>query len=140
MIRSYTELIRLPSFEERFSYLRLNGIVGKETFGFDRWLNQNFYHKDYEWRKARRDVIIRDCGYDLGCETNPIPNGVRFIVHHMNPITEEDIVKRTPFLLDPEYLITTTEMTHNAIHYGDESLLLLNKPIERLPNDMCPWR
>lgn len=139
MIRTYTELISLPTFEERFKYLKLNGEVGKETFGFDRWLNQNFYHLDHEWKKARREVIIRDCGYDLACEDHPIPNGVRFIIHHMNPISQDDIVNRTRFLLDPEYLITTIDSTHNAIHYGDESLLRY-KPIERIPNDTCPWR
>lgn len=140
MIRTYTDLVKLPTFEERFEYLRLDGVVGKETFGFDRWLNQNFYHLDLEWKRARRTVIIRDCGYDLGCEDHPIPNGTRFIIHHMNPITQDDIVKRTRFLIDPEYLITTIDSTHNAIHYGDESLLLRSKPIERLPNDTCPWR
>lgn len=139
MIRTYTELISLLTFEERFKYLKLNGEVGKETFGFDRWLNQNFYHLDLEWKKARREVIIRDCGYDLACEDHPISNGVRFIIHHMNPITQDDIINRTKFLLDPEYLITTIDSTHNAIHYGDESLLRY-KPIERTPNDTCPWR
>ena len=140
MIRTYTNLIKLPTFEERFEYLRLDGVVGKETFGFDRWLNQNFYHLDLEWKRARRIVIIRDCGYDLGCEDRPVPNGTRLIIHHMNPITQDDITKRTRFLLDPEYLITTIDSTHNAIHYGDKSLLLRSKPIERLPNDTCPWR
>lgn len=140
MIRTYTDLIKLPTFEERFEYLRLDGVVGKETFGFDRWLNQNFYHLDLEWKRARRIVIIRDCGYDLGCEDRPVPNGTRLIIHHMNPITQDDITKRTRFLLDPEYLITTIDSTHNAIHYGDKSLLLRSKPIERLPNDTCPWR
>lgn len=140
MIRTYTDLIKLPTFEERFEYLRLDGVVGKETFGFDRWLNQNFYHLDLEWKRARRIVIIRDCGHDLGCEDRPVPNGTRLIIHHMNPITQDDITKRTRFLLDPEYLITTIDSTHNAIHYGDKSLLLRSKPIERLPNDTCPWR
>lgn len=140
MTRTYTELISLPTFEERFKYLRMKGQVGSETFGFDRWLNQNFYHSDREWKLARRNVIIRDCGYDLASEERPIPNGVRIIIHHMNPITQEDIINRTPFLLDPEYLITTIESTHNAIHYGDESYLEISKPIIRLPNDTCPWR
>lgn len=140
MIRTYTELITLPTFEERFEYLRLSGKVGSETFGFDRWLNQNLYQHDIEWKRARRDVIIRDCGYDLGCEDHPIPNGVKLIVHHMNPISKDDILKRSEFLFNPEYLITTIDSTHNAIHYGDGSLLVLSKPIERLPNDTCPWR
>lgn len=138
MIRTYTELITLPTFEERFKYLRLNGQVGYETFGFDRWLNQYFYRTP-EWRKARRDVIIRDCGYDLACQDRPI-NNQRILVHHMNPISVDDINERSDLLLNPEYLITTIEATHNAIHYGDESLLPRSKPIERLPNDMCPWR
>ena len=140
MIRTYTELMSLPTFEERFEYLRLSGKVGSETFGFDRWLNQNLYQHDREWKRARRDVIIRDCGYDLGCEDHPIPNGVKLIVHHMNPISQEDILKRSEFLFNPEYLITTTDSTHNAIHYGDSSLLMAIKPIERVPNDTCPWR
>ena len=139
MIRTYSQLIELPTFEERFNYLKLGGKIGESTFGYDRWLNQNLYHLDQEWKKARRAVIIRDCGYDLASEDHPIPNGLKMIVHHMNPITKEDIINRTPFLFDPEYLITTIESTHNAIHFGDESLLLL-KPIERFPNDTCPWR
>ena len=138
MIRTYSELITFQTFEERFEYLKLNGQVGIDTFGFDRWLNQVFYRTP-EWRKARRDAIIRDCGFDLACENRPI-NGQRMIVHHMNPISVDDINERSDWLLNLEYLITTTESTHNAIHYGDSSLLLYSKPIERLPNDTCPWR
>lgn len=138
MIRTYSELILLPTFEERFKYLKLDGVVGKETFGFDRWLNQVFYRTP-EWRRARRDAIIRDCGYDLACEERPI-NGQQIIVHHMNPISVEDIKERSEFLLNPEFLITTIEETHRALHYGDESLLIRSKPIERYPNDTCPWR
>ena len=140
MIRTYTELIKIPSFEERFEYLKLFGKVGSETFGYDRWLNQNLYQHDKEWKDARRAVIIRDCGYDLACEDHPIPNGVRLIVHHMNPISKEDVLTRSDKLLDPEFLITTTDLTHNAIHYGDSSLLMAIKPIERASNDTCPWR
>lgn len=140
MIRRYSELIMLPTFEERFEYLKLGGKVGELTFGYDRWLNQNLYHKDLEWKKARREVIIRDCGYDLGCEDHPIPNGMRIIVHHMNPISQDDILNRSDMLFNPEYLITTIDSTHNAIHYGDQSLINLSKPIERFPNDTCPWR
>lgn len=140
MIRTYTELIAFPTFEERFNYLQLSGKVGSETFGFDRWLNQNLYQHDQEWKKVRREVIIRDCGYDLGCEDHPIPNGVKLIVHHINPISQEDILNRSELVFNPEYLITTTDSTHNAIHYGNGSLLSLSKPIERVPNDTCPWR
>lgn len=138
MIRSYDELVQLTTFDERFAYLKLDGLVGEETFGFDRWLNQVFY-KTPEWRKARRDVIIRDCGYDLGCETHPI-NGQMLIVHHMNPIKIEDIKERSDLLLNPRYLITTIDTTHKAIHYGDSSYPDRTKIIERLPNDTCPWR
>lgn len=136
IIRTYSELITLPTFEERYRYLRLNGRVGQETFGFDRWLNQKFY-KDPEWLRVRDFVIIRDNGCDLGIEGREIHS--RILIHHMNPITTEDIVKRSKYLLDPEYLICTVKRTHDAIHYGDESLLILN-PIERTKNDTCPWK
>lgn len=140
MIRTYTDLIALPTFEERFEYLRLDGHVGEETFGYDRWINQQLYHKDAEWRKARRLVIARDCGCDLADPDRQIPEGCRIIVHHMNPITLNDIQFRTKYLLDPEYLITTMDSTHNAIHYGDETLLMNSSPTQRIPNDTCPWR
>ena len=136
-IRTYSELITLPTFEERFRYLQLNGKVGEETFGFDRWINQKFYRTDPEWLSVRDHVIIRDNGCDLGIEDRKIYS--RVLVHHMNPITMDDIVKRTKYLLDPEYLISTVDNTHRAIHYGDETLLTLN-PIERSRNDTCPWR
>lgn len=136
IIRTYSELITLPTFEERYQYLRLDGRVGQETFGFDRWLNQKFY-KDPEWLRIRDFVIIRDNGCDLGIEGREIHS--RILIHHMNPITTEDIVKRSKYLLDPEYLICTVKRTHDAIHYGDESLLILN-PIERTKNDTCPWK
>ena len=136
IIRTYSELITFPTFEERYRYLRLDGRVGQETFGFDRWLNQKFY-KDPEWLRVRDFVIIRDNGYDLGIEGREIHS--RILIHHMNPITTEDIVKRSKYLLDPEYLICTVKRTHDAIHYGDESLLILN-PIERTKNDTCPWK
>ena len=137
IIKAYSELIKLPTFEERFQYLRLNGSVGQETYGFDRYFNQNFYQRSPKWRSIRDYVIIRDCGCDLGVEGYDIRG--RIIVHHMNPITFEDIERESEFLLDPEYLICTTHNTHNAIHYGDESLLP-RLPIERTPNDTCPWR
>lgn len=135
-IRTYSELSQLATFEERYRYLRLGGYVGKETFGFDRWINQMFY-KDPEWLKVRDIVIMRDNGCDLGIEGREIYS--RIIVHHMNPITKADILDRSKFLLDPEYLICTVKNTHDAIHYGDESLLI-TLPIERSKNDTCPWR
>lgn len=135
-IRTYSELSQLATFEERYRYLRLGGRVGKETFGFDRWINQMFY-KDPEWLKVRDIVIMRDNGCDLGIEGREIYS--RIIVHHMNPITKADILDRSKFLLDPEYLICTVKNTHDAIHYSDENLLI-TLPMERSPNDTCPWR
>lgn len=142
MIRTYSELITIPTFEERYRYLRLGGRVGEETFGFDRYLNQLFY-KSPEWLEVRDYVILRDTGYndycqDLGMESGYDIHG-QILIHHMNPITREDILRRTKYLLDPEYLISTINNTHNAIHYGDESLLI-TAPIERRKNDTCPWR
>ena len=135
-IRTYSELITIPTFEERYQYLRLNGRVGEETFGFDRWLNQRFY-KDPEWLKIRDEVIIRDNGCDLAIPGREIYS--RILIHHMNPITKDDILQRSKYLLDPEYLICTIKNTHDAIHYGDENLLVKG-PVERKPNDTCPWR
>lgn len=134
--RTYSELITLPTFEERYRYLKLGGRVGEDTFGFDRYLNQIFYTSN-EWRDVRDFVIIRDGGCDLGIPDREIHG--RILVHHMNPIRQEDILRRSKFLLDPEYLICTIKNTHDAIHYGDESLLIL-APIERTKNDTCPWR
>lgn len=136
MIRTYSEMILLPTFEERFEYLKLGGRVGEETFGFDRYLNQVFY-KSPEWLEARDYVIIRDCGCDLAMADREIRT--RILVHHMNPIRKEDILKRSKFLFDPEYLVCTIKSTHDAIHYGDINLLTI-APIERRPNDTCPWR
>ena len=136
MIRTYSELVTLHTFEERYQYLRLGGKVGEDTFGFDRWLNQIFY-KDPEWRRIRDKVIIRDNGCDLGILGREIHSTI--IVHHMNPITKDDILRRSEFLLNPEYLISTVKNTHDAIHYGDEDLLI-KLPIERKENDTCPWR
>lgn len=137
-IRTYSEMIKLPTFEERFRYLRLGGKVGEETFGFDRYINQKFY-KDPEWLDVRDYVISRDNGCDLGVPGREIPEGVIVMVHHINPITVEDIIHRSDKLFDPENLITTIKNTHDAIHYGDESLLI-TAPIERTKNDTCPWR
>lgn len=135
-IRTYSELMKLPTFEERFQYLKLNGAVGQDTFGFERYLNQTFY-RSKEWKRIRDYVIIRDNGCDLAMDDREICD--RIYIHHMNPIIANDILNESEFLLDPEYLICTTQRTHNAIHYGDESLLYQG-PIERTPNDTCPWK
>lgn len=135
-IKTYSELIKLPTFEERYRYLRLSGRVGKDTFGFDRYMNQNFY-RSAEWKRIRDEVIVRDNGCDLGIEDRIIHG--RILIHHMNPITDRDILDLTDFLLDPEYLICVTHTTHNAIHYGDEDLLVTNL-IVRTRNDTCPWK
>lgn len=135
-IRSYSELMLLPTFEERYRYLRLSGHVGKETFGHDRYLNQILYSSP-EWKRFRRDIILRDDGLDLGCEGFDILG--RVMVHHINPITVEDVVNRSYKVFDPDNAICCSHNTHQAIHYGDESLLPLLPP-ERRPNDTCPWR
>lgn len=134
-IRTYSELSKLNTFSDRFEYLKLDGSVGVETFGFDRYLNQIFYKSDI-WRRTRREVSIRDRGCDLGLDGYEIHG--RYIIHHMNPISVDDIYNQSDYLLDPEYLITTVLPTHNAIHYGDISLLP-QLPKERSPNDTCPW-
>lgn len=138
MIRTYSELIKLPTFEERYEYLKLNGKVAEETFGFDRYLNQIFY-RSKEWRSIRHYIITRDLGCDLAISDREIPEGVQILIHHMNPIMVKDIMHRSDILLNPEYLITTVKNTHNAIHYGDSSLLV-SAPIERTKNDTCPWK
>lgn len=135
-IRSYSELSKLKTFEERYQYLKLNGMVGAETFGFDRYLNQMFY-RSQRWKSVRDFVFVRDNGCDLGIEGHDIYG--RYIIHHMNPITIEDIERESEYLIDPEFLITTIHNTHNAIHYGDEQLLV-TAPIVRTKNDTCPWR
>lgn len=135
-IRTYDELMQLETFKERYEYLKIGGKVGEETFGFDRYLNQLFYTSD-EWRKIRNEVIIRDNGCDLGIPDREIKGNI--IIHHMNPITKEDILNRSKFLLDSKYLITTYKPTHDAIHYGSEDLLPQD-PVERTKNDTCPWR
>lgn len=135
-VRTYSELITLSTFEERYKYLQLSSSIGEETFGFDRYLNQNFY-RSKEWKRIRDFVIIRDNGCDLGVEDRIIHG--KIIIHHMNPIRTKDIQDVSDYLLNPEYLICTTHQTHNAIHYGDENLLVRN-PIERTANDTCPWK
>lgn len=136
-LRTYTELNKLKTFEERFEYLKLDNVVGEETFGFDRWLNQQFY-KSKEWRRIRDYVIARDCGCDLGSPDHEIIDE-RILIHHINPITKEDIINNTDFLLNPEYLITTINNTHQAIHYGNDEMLAKD-PVTRYKNDQCPWR
>lgn len=135
-IKTYSELIEIPTFEDRYEYLKLTGKVGEETFGFDRYLNQVFY-RSKEWRDIRDYVINRDNGCDLAMEGHEIFG--RVLIHHMNPIRKEDILRRSDFLLNPEYLITTVKLTHDAIHYGNKDLLMI-APAERTKNDTCPWR
>ncbi len=136
MIKTYSELIRIPTFEERYQYLRLLGTVGEETFGFKRWLNQEFYHSR-EWQRFRNEIIFRDNGCDLGVDGFEIFGSI--IIHHINPITYEDIVNNNPCVFDPNNVICTKHTTHNAIHYGDQNLLS-RPPVERTKNDTCPWR
>lgn len=136
IIKTYSELITLPTFEERFRYLKLDGVVGEETFGFDRYLNQVFYNSQ-EWKDIREYVIMRDNGCDLAIPDREIVG--RILVHHMNPVLKDDIVRRSKFLLDPEYLISTYKNTHDAIHFSNEKILFSN-PIERTLHDTCPWR
>lgn len=136
-LKSYSELITLPSFEERFKYLLLSGVVGQDTFGFDRYLNQYFYNTK-EWRDIRNFVIMRDNGMDLGVDGFNI--GKRIIIHHMNPITAKDIREHSEEILNPEFLICVSNPTHQAIHYGDLRYLEELIPKERTPGDTCPWR
>lgn len=135
-IRTYKELIRIPSFEERYEYLRIGGEVGATTFGWERFINQALYHSR-KWRKLRDEIIIRDCGCDLAHPDFEI--GDRIIIHHMNPLSPDDIESDSDLVYNPEFLICTSRMTHNAIHYGDVSLLP-KLPIDRRPGDTCPWK
>lgn len=136
MSKCYSDVILLPTFRERYDYLNLNGRVGLETFGRDRYLNQILYHSP-EWRRRRRDIILRDNGCDLACTGYDIHGKV--IIHHLNPITVQDILDRNPMVFDPENLICVSDTTHQAIHYGDERMLV-TEPIIRAKNDTCPWR
>lgn len=140
-IKTYSELVQIPDFEDRINYLRLHGAVGRETFGYDRYLNQVFY-KTPEWEKVRRQVILRDKACDLAHPEHEIlPHGHRVVllVHHMNPITKEDVLERSDDILNPEYLITVSKRTHDIIHYGYRGV---KTPVatERTPFDTCPWR
>ena len=136
IIRTYSELISLPTFTERFEYLKLSGKVGYETFGYDRYLNQILY-RSTEWKRFRNGIILRDNGCDLACEDREIAGNI--IVHHLNPITVDDVLRRNPCVFDPENVISTCLETHNAIHYGDIDLLVTD-PVIRTKNDTCPWR
>lgn len=135
-IRTYQELVKLKTFKERYNYLKLGGKVGEETFGFDRYLNQKFY-RSAEWKRIRDYVILRDNACDLGIADREINS--RIIIHHMNPLTKYDVVNKTEFLLNPDYMICVTKRTHDAIHYGDEDILF-GEFVERSKNDTCPWR
>lgn len=135
-IKTYSELIAIPTFEERFKYLQLKGSVGKDTFGYDRHLNQVLYRSP-EWKRLRNQIIIRDCGCDLACEGYDIHSKV--LIHHLNPITVEDVLARSRKVFDPDNLVCVSHSTHNAIHYGDVDLLVTG-PIIRTKNDTCPWR
>ena len=135
-IKTYSELITLPTFIERFRYLKLNGKVGDSTFGYDRYLNQILY-TSREWLTFKDRIVLRDDGCDLACEGFNVP--VRITVHHINPITVDDVVNRNPKVFDPENVICVSHNTHMAIHYGSEELLITS-PIERKANDTCPWK
>lgn len=136
MIRTYSELCQIPSYKERFEYLKLDGVVGKATFGSKRYLNQKFYTSD-EWKRVRDIVIVRDLGCDLGFPGYDIYGQIQ--VHHMNPMIVEDVISHSSEILNPEFLICTSYQTHKAIHYGTEEMLVL-PPVERTKNDTCPWK
>lgn len=136
-IRTYRELIQMPTLKERFRYLKLSGAVGKATFGYDRYLNQNFY-RSQDWKRLRNEIIVRDDGCELGLEDHPIAG--RIFIHHMNPIDDEDIINSTEYLMNPDYLVCVSHDMHNAIHYGNEDILRAKDLIPRTPNDTCPWK
>ena len=136
ILKSYSELIEIPNYTDRFKYLKLNGCVGSETFGFDRYLNQALYWSQ-EWRSFRNLVIIRDQGFDMGVEGYNIVG--RIIIHHINPITPEQIEDRDPLIFSMDNVICVSHKTHEAIHYGDQSILP-SDPIIRKPFDTCPWK
>lgn len=136
MIRTYSELIEIPTYKERFEYLKLDGVVGQATFGSRRYLNQKFY-TSYEWKRIRDIVITRDLGRDLAMDGYDIEGRIQ--IHHMNPMMIQDVIMHSDDILNPEYLITTSYNTHKAIHYSNEGMLVL-PPLKRLPNDTCPWK
>ena len=135
-MKTYSQLIQIPDFLDRYRYLKIGGGVGEETYGFERWLNQEFYHSD-AWKSLRHKVIIRDNGNDLGCDGFQI--GGRIIIHHINPITAADIRDGSPIVLDPENVVCTSHTTHEAIHFGSEQLLESYFPTVRRPGDTKLW-
>lgn len=139
LTKTYSELIKIPSYEGRFKYLSIGGGVGTSTFGSHRYLNQILYGSS-EWKTFRQQIIVRDNGCDLAHEDHPIFKGAKLLIHHINPITVDDILNRSPKIFDPENVITTVFDTHQAIHYGDDSFLRANTFANRRPNDTCPWR
>lgn len=139
LIRTYTKLMQIPTFLERYRYLRIGGEVGKETFGWERYINQKFYTSN-EWRRFRQQIIIRDFGCDLACDGHEFADHELIFIHHMNPIDSSDILNQTEFLMNPEYVISCRDSTHKAIHYGDESLIMPYELTTRSPNDTCPWK
>ena len=139
LIRTYTELIQIPTFIEHYRYLKLGGKVGEETFGWERYLNQKFY-QSHEWKEFRRQIILRDHGCDLAMDGFEFGPGEKIFIHHMNPINTKDIVNQTEYLMNPEYVISVRKKTHDAIHYGDESLIMEYMLVVRRPNDICPWK
>lgn len=136
IIKTYSEMLSLPTFIERFEYLKIGGQVGDATFGYDRYLNQILYRTP-EWKRFRRDIIIRDMGYDLACDDREIVG--KILVHHINPLTIDDVSNLDPKIFDPENVVCVSLDTHNAIHYGDQSLLMKD-PVVRTKNDTCPWK
>lgn len=138
-MKTYSELIQIPDYAGRLEYLLLHGDVGQQTFGRSRKLNQDFY-TSYEWRRFRRDIIVRDHGCDLGHESFPIMKGTKILIHHINPITVDDIVNRSDCLLDPENVISVAFDTHEAIHFGNKNMVLTPNIVTRSANDTCPWR
>ena len=137
MTKSYSELSKINTYLERFEYLKIGGKTGEQTFGTERYLNQILY-KSPEWKSFRRNIIIRDLGMDMGFDGFPI-DGI-ILIHHINPITAQDILDRSRIIFDPENVISVSKRTHNAIHYGDSGLLDVDILVERRPNDTCPWR
>lgn len=135
--KSYNELSKLSSFKDRYDYARLHGSVGTETFGYDRYLNQSFY-RSAEWKKVRNQVILRDDGCDLG--TPGVKIHGKIIIHHLNPLTLEDVENCSEKMLDPNNLVCVSQSTHNAIHYGDDEIVRSKELVERKPNDTCPWK
>lgn len=139
LIRTYTELVQIPTFIERYRYLKLGGAVGEQTFGWERYLNQKFY-TSIEWRNFRRQIIIRDLGCDLGVDGHEYADGEIIFIHHINPIDPNDIIYHSELLMNPENSISCRKRTHDAIHYGDESMVLPFEITYRTPNDTCPWK